>query len=193
MPLRRIAFAVAALACAWGAEAQLSKPESVVYDASKGRYLVSNVDGRNIVSCTEATTCGSGTVFASGLTGPKGLAIVGDTLYTADQPAVKGFSLATGAKVLDVTIVGSSFLNDVASDAAGNLYISDIDTGKIHAIAPGATTATTLASGLSRPNGLLYDQAGNRLITASYQTNGDISGVDLGTGAVTRILSLIHI
>ena len=69
------------------------------------------------------------------LNAPKGMAIVGDTLWVADIDAVRGFNRKSGALVANIAVPGAKFLNDVTAGPDG-LYITD--TG-IHIGAGGMT------------------------------------------------------
>ena len=75
----------------------LNNPESVVYDVSQNRYLVSNIGSGNIVHINED---GSQEYFVEGENCRLGLHIVGDILFSAcREVGVKGFNLQNGELV----------------------------------------------------------------------------------------------
>ncbi len=163
----------------------MSTPESVRYDPELDRYYISNIvgnpsvkDGQGFIAMVRADTVSpvrrlvvSGRNGAT-LNAPKGLAIIGDTLWVADIDVVRGFNRQTGAPVatIDLSSQGATFLNDVAIGPNGALYITD--TG-IRFDATGAMThpgenrifkivgrtAAQVASGdaFASPNGITWD------------------------------------
>lgn len=159
----------------------LNQPESVVFDTTVYRYLVSNTGDGKIIQYTNATTQ---SVFNSDQVSIRGLHIMGDTLYAACNEGVVGFDLATGVKVLTVSINEPKYLNDITSDNDKNLYVSNSDAGKIYKVDPVALTYSTLASGLTSPNGLFYDQLKSKLLVAQWGSNALIYNVRLPDGAV---------
>src|SRR5256886_12948793 len=58
---------------------------------------------------------------------PKGLALLGDTLWVADIDVVRAFDARTGAPRDSVSLatLGAVFLNDIAIAQTGALYITD--------------------------------------------------------------------
>ena len=108
----------------------LVSPESVAQDA-KGDIYVSeigefNKDGDGKI--TRISIDGQLSTFASGMDDPKGLTFIGKSLYVTDKNRV--LKVEPDGKW---TVFGSTmafpqtpvFLNDITSDDAGNLYVSD--------------------------------------------------------------------
>ena len=108
----------------------LVSPESVAQDA-KGDIYVSeigefNKDGDGKI--TRISIDGKLSTFASGMDDPKGLTFIGKSLYVTDKNRV--LKVESDGKW---TVFGSTmafpqtpvFLNDITSDDAGNLYVSD--------------------------------------------------------------------
>ena len=67
---------------------------------------------------------------------PRGMYIVGDTLWVADADAVRGFNKRTGEKVanVDFSAFDRGFLNDVAADATGTVYVTDTGRNKLYKV-----------------------------------------------------------
>lgn len=167
-------------------DAGLQTPESVLHDPTTDLYLVSNIngvpsekDGNGFISRLSA----DGKVamlrwIAGGRNGvtmhaPKGMAIVGDTLFVADIDCVRKFNRTSGAPAGEICIDGASFLNDVAAGPDGTVYVSDtgvtIDasgvtpTGSdaVHRIGSDGTAAVVVkGADLQRPNGLFWTRSG---------------------------------
>lgn len=108
----------------------LISPESVVQDA-KGDIYVSeigefNKDGDGKI--TRISIDGKLSTFASGMDDPKGLTFIGKSLYVTDKNRVLKVELNGKWTVFGSTMAFPQtpvFLNDITSDDAGNLYVSD--------------------------------------------------------------------
>jgi sugar lactone lactonase YvrE len=107
-----------------------SSPESVVQDA-KGDIYVSeigefNKDGDGKI--TRISIDGKLSTFASGMDDPKGLTFIGKSLYVTDKNRVLKVESNGKWMVFGSTMAFPQtpiFLNDITSDEAGNLYVSD--------------------------------------------------------------------
>ncbi len=105
-------------------------PESVVQDA-KGDIYVSeigefNKDGDGKI--TRISIDGKLSTFASGMDDPKGLTFIGKSLYVTDKNRVLKVEPNGKWMVFGSTMAFPQtpiFLNDITSDEAGNLYVSD--------------------------------------------------------------------
>ena len=115
----------------------LQTPESVLYDADQDVYFISNINGNptavddnGYISRVNAETLQGDMKWIDGakqdvtLNAPKGMAIIGDTLYVCDLTVVRKFDRKTGAAIGEVAIPGSTFMNDAASDGK-SVYASD--------------------------------------------------------------------
>jgi outer membrane protein assembly factor BamB len=151
----------------------LSVPESFIVDYSTGRYFISNVNG----GPTEKNGAGfitrlnpDGSVaelkFIEGgknkvtLNAPKGLLLLGENLYASDIDHVRGFNKSTGRPTADfnLTSLAPQFLNDLAADSQGRIYVTDMGTDRIFRIDPASGKANVFAEGaeLGSPNGLVF-------------------------------------
>lgn len=162
-------------------------PESVLHDTNTDIYLVSNiggdpfeVDGNGFISQVKP----NGDVLdlkwidgaAEGVTlnSPKGMAIVGGTLYVADMDIVRLFDAVSGAPLGEVAVPGATFLNDVVAAPQGGVFITDSGfnpgfegsgTDAIYHITPEGDPETVLASTeLTNPNGITVLSNGNLLV-----------------------------
>lgn len=117
---------------------ELQTPESVYYDEGRDIYLISNINGKpseadhngyiQMVSpdgTTPASKWLDGTKPGVKLDAPKGSAISGDVFYVADITVVRRFDAKSGKQMPDVKIPGSTFLNDITTDGAGGVFVSD--------------------------------------------------------------------
>jgi sugar lactone lactonase YvrE len=162
-------------------------PESVLYDDVEDVYLVSNINGNppdmddnGFISRVDPDgklrelKWIDGTTPEVKLSAPKGMALLGDTLYVADINAVRMFDRKTGAPKGDVAIKGATFLNDMTT-AGDSVYVSDSGftrhftpskTDAIHKIDASGKSSPLLADPeLGRPNGLAPAEDGLWVVT----------------------------
>ncbi|HET8770822.1 MAG TPA: hypothetical protein VFM71_07560 [Gemmatimonadaceae bacterium] len=148
----------------------LSGPEAVRYDSIADVWFVANFNGESAGDANGfiSRVLADGTIdslrFMVGselapLHGPRGMYIVGDTLWAADAEGVHGFDRTTGAHLVfhDFTSLEPSFLNDIALGADGALYVTDTGRGRIYRIANGEVTVAIEGGGLVTPNGITPD------------------------------------
>jgi sugar lactone lactonase YvrE len=171
-----------------------STPESVLWDAATGVWFVSNIngnpadhDGNGFISRVTGAGVIDSLHFVAGgrngvtLNGPKGMALVGDTLWVADIDAVRGFDRNTGAAVATVEFGSRArFLNDVVAASDGTLYITDTGVafdakgvshpGPDRIFAVKGRTVSVAAEGgwLSGPNGIAWDAGAGRYLVVPF-------------------------
>ena len=158
-----------------------NQPESVTYDSERGYYLVSNKGNGEIIKLAGEEQ----SVWNSDQQSIRGLHILGDKLYAASNEGLIGFDLATGEKVSSITLNGQAFLNDIASDSNGYLYISDTGGGKIFKVNPTTSTQSVFATGLPQPNGILFEEDQNRLLVCNWGSTGIVNSVSLADSTVS--------
>jgi len=161
----------------------LKTPESVV-QAKNGKIYVSEInefgkDGDGQITVIEN---GKPRVFAIGLDDPKGLAIIGDTLYVADKTKIMKIDIEGNVQTFvpaSAFPVTPLFLNDLEADPKGNLYVSDsgdlFGTGKggaIYKITPQGEVELLINdlqdARVKAPNGLLADDTSTVLIYVDF-------------------------
>ena len=183
-------------------------PESVLWDSTLDVYFVSNIngnpaakDGNGFISVVDPAGTMRDSVFIKGLNAPKGMAVVGDTLWVTDIDVIRGFNARTEAPVATVTIPGAVFLNDITAAPDGSLYITDtairfgaqgpehVGHDRIYRVAPDRKVSVALESdSLGRPNGITWDRANDRFIVVPFGTGKlfgwkpDQAPTTLGTG-----------
>jgi DNA-binding beta-propeller fold protein YncE len=179
----------------WRTDTVLLTPESVVYDKTRDVLFVSDMnmeprvkDGNGFISKLGTDGKIIELRWVEGLSSPKGLAVVGDTLYAADIDALFVIDINNGRIVRTVTIEGIKMLIDVTAAPDGSLYVVDSDANKLYHYSNGKMTEW-LTEGINGPNGLLFD--GNRLLLASMGSN-DFSTIDLSTKTVTMVTDSIN-
>jgi sugar lactone lactonase YvrE len=168
----------------------LESPNSFVGDPLGKEYFISNVNGEpeardNNGFITKLDTEGKVTSlkFIQGgvadvlLHAPKGLALVGQTLYIADLDQLKGFDKTTGKLLVTVSFPAASShagvsLTDVAAGPEGLLYASDQAANTIYRIDPAAGHRVTLLihdDRLAGPAGVAVHPRTHHVIAVSWE------------------------
>ena len=167
----------------WFVRTGFVAPEAVRYDPDQDVYFVANwgtgsasaTDNNGYISRMKPDGQIENLRWIAGgsnrvvLHAPRGMYIVGDTLWVADADAVRGFDRRTGEKLanVDFSALDRGFLNDVAADASGNLYITDTGKNKLYKVT-GGPTLVVADSALGSPNGITWDAANNRFIIVPF-------------------------
>jgi DNA-binding beta-propeller fold protein YncE len=164
--------------------AQLGNPESIVYHPVSNRYLISNTGSGTIAVMDSAKQIST---WASGLTNPAGITVVGDTLFCCSLHEVRSYDILTAQLLKTYPVAGAGYLNDITSDGI-NLYVSDSRLSSILRINIRAGDVDTLAgAGVNRVNGVFYDAAKNRLIACSMAQKAPIWQISLPDGKVSTL------
>jgi DNA-binding beta-propeller fold protein YncE len=156
----------------------LKTPESALPVPAEGFAYVSNVagkptdkDGNGFIS---KVSLADGKIialeWAKGMDAPKGMALAGGKLYTSDIDKLVEIDPATGKVITKYDAPGATFLNDVAADAQGNVYVSDSNTSTIWRLSGGKLEKWIDDKALKFPNGLHV--AGDKLIVAAWGPPG---------------------
>jgi len=171
-------------------------PESVVQDA-KGDIYVSeigefNKDGDGKI--TRISIDGKLSTFASGMDDPKGLTFIGKSLYVTDKNRVLKVEPNGKWAVFGSTMAFPQtpvFLNDITSDEAGNLYVSDSGNlksgGAIFKIAQDKKITLVLNENtpeILAPNGLWIIK--NNLYEVDF-SSGILYKINLKTKSISKV------
>jgi DNA-binding beta-propeller fold protein YncE len=185
-------FRASGLTDLWKTAKRFAVPESVAYDPAKQMLYVSNYDpytpsgpeGLQTISKI-GLQGGEPQVLARGLRNPTGLVVFKDRLFAVESNGVAEIDIATGAIARRISVPGASFLNDIAVDGEGTLYVSDPSQGAIHRISGGKVEVWLQGPDVRRPNGVCL--SGNNLVWAN---NGDgrLKAADLNSKQI-RVLA----
>jgi glucose/arabinose dehydrogenase len=169
----------------------LARPESARWDPDQRVWFISNINGaqekdnNGYISRVSADGRMQRARYIAGGTGgvvlhaPKGLAIVGDTLWVTDLDVVRGFHRRSGAPVatVDLAALGALFLNDITVGPDGSLYVTDTGvrldsagtrqhTGpdRVYRILGRSPSVALEGDVLGEPNGITYDPERRRFL-----------------------------
>jgi hypothetical protein len=164
---------------------QYSNPESVVYDSTAKRYLISNTTTGVIMQRTLSGTVAN---FVSGASSCRGMAIYNNAVYVACGTIVRGYDLTTGNSIMNVTVSGSQFLNGMDVDASGMLYISDFNGRRIYKLNTVTQTYWIYVSATTtQPNGICVDAPRNRVLFCNWGGNAPVKSINLADSSVTTV------
>ena len=191
----------------WETSNDLKNPESVAFSPKQNVLFVSNINGNptqkdqnGFISKVSPT---NGSIielnWVSGLNAPKGMAISnnGNKLYVSDINDLVEIDIDSGKIIKRYNAPASAFLNDLASDNQGNIYVSDTITNTIYKLdakdigvnGTSSLQAWLQSPQLNGPNGLHVDNTKDRLIVASLgnmsKPGAGIEVVDLKSKTVT--------
>ncbi len=175
---------------AWEIPEQLRSPESVAYDSKRNVLYVSNFrnDGHEFLSKIGMDGEILDLEWVVGLDRPTGVRIHNDKLYVVDRAGVAEIDIDAGKIVRRFPIAEPGFLNDLAFDDAGALYVTDSRKGSVYRIANDGTMEVWLSEGsLPGVNGILA--VGSRLLVG-VSGEASIKSVDLATKAMTTVVTL---
>jgi hypothetical protein len=177
--------------------ANLPSPEAAVVDTAAGLLIVAG---------SEPTATGSrgvimrldmdgtlrdprwivGGVKTAILRTPRGMAIVGDTLWVVDGTVLRGFSRRTGTPIVTIPMgsMGAVALTDVAVGGEGVLYVADAATtysargvaqrkgsGRIFRVSERKPSVALEHARLVQPTALSWDPIMSRLLIAAAGTD----------------------
>jgi len=175
---------------AWRTPAGLAMPESAVYDVKRCVVYVSNF-GRALPPGSQTLTrmTPDGTItdqeWVKGLMYPTGMLLDGDTLYVVERRALAVVDVTTGQVRERLAIPGGVFLNDIARDAGGNLYVSDSQKHVIWRHDGKEASVWLEDNDIRNPNGLLIHD-GKLLVGCGGDSS--LKTVDMTAKAVTALV-----
>jgi DNA-binding beta-propeller fold protein YncE len=182
----------------WEASGELKVPESVFYDDLNQVIYVSSMgeDGKdNSGFLSKLSTDGKiiSLKWITDLQKPKGIGVIGNLLYVTEINHVAEIDIKAGKITRKIEISGAKFLNDIATDAQGNVYVSDSQDGAIYLIRQGKAELLSKSDQLEGINGLYVSEgvllAGlkNKVVKINLQTK-EISDYILNTGGIDGLV-----
>ena len=149
----------------WSTALVFKVPESVFFDPEAGCFYVSNINGgpaqKNGVGFISKVDLNGQILdleWVTGLNAPKGMGVYGEKLYVTDIDRIAVIDKKHGTILTFHSVPEAKFLNDIAVDPKGTVYISDSSANTIYALEGGKIT-TVLSGGryLKGPNGLFWE------------------------------------
>jgi hypothetical protein len=154
----------------WETPDLLTTCESVCYDPTGHLLFASCIngnptdkDGNGFISKLSQTGEIITLKWIEGLNAPKGMGIFMKKLFVTDIDQIVEIDLEKSVIIKQYPVEGAKFLNDITIDPSGNVYVSDMATGKIHRLTKGVLETWLENENITGPNGLFYE-AGEILI-----------------------------
>ncbi|MDQ3019214.1 MAG: T9SS type A sorting domain-containing protein [Bacteroidota bacterium] len=166
---------------------QYNSPESITYDSTSKRYLISNTASQKIV---QRDINGVITDFVTVGGGIHGVTVYNNKVYVCNGTRIKGYDLTNAAEIINVTITGSSFLNDLAIDNTGMMYISDFSGRRIYKLNTNTQEFWIFVPNTtSTPNGVYVDAARNRLLICCWGGSAPVRSVNFSDSVITTLVT----
>ena len=158
----------------WESDTLLQTPESVLIDEERGSLYVSNVnlnpwekDGNGFISKMDMQGNITELKWIEGLNAPKGMGILGNSLFIADIDELVEASIETGEIINRTAFEGEPQLNDITVGQDGIVYVSGSNSQKIYAVENGNVTVYFEGDEGERFNGLFWEKDRMLLITSA--------------------------
>lgn len=176
----------------WATPQSLRVPESVLYDPVREILYISNINGsplekngKGFISRIALSGAILDLEWVAGLNAPKGSGIWQGKLYVTDIDELVEIDIETGKILNKFPAAGAGFLNDIAVDPSGNIFISDMSeqNSVIYKFSNGSLEVWLKDPQISQPNGL-FVEAGKLLVST---WDGYLKTVDLQTKAIATL------
>ncbi len=150
----------------WEKDSLAYNPESIVFDKSRACCYVSNFgenpgNGMSYSKDYISKFNLKGEILeqkmVDNVTAPTGLCIHNDLLYIVERFGIIEFDLRQNKVVKRYRIEGPGFLNDIAADNNGNLYVTVSDTNIIYRIKDSIVEKWIESDEFMNPNGIISD------------------------------------
>ncbi len=168
----------------WKSDTLLRVPESVLFDATRNKLYVANIDGspwekdgKGSIGVLSTDGKIEKVEWVTGLDAPKGMGLHKNNLYVADVSRVVVIDVTSGKITDKIEIEGTKNLNDVTVSKSGQVYISDSGSGKVYTINNGKGELYFESPELKGTNGVLAIADGLYLLDFSNGQNWKL-GVD---------------
>ncbi|MFW5832008.1 MAG: hypothetical protein ACOCVA_07130 [Prolixibacteraceae bacterium] len=158
----------------WESDTVLRTPESVLIDRERNILYVSNVnlnpwekDGNGFISKMDMQGNITELKWIEGLNGPKGMGLLGNSLFIADIDALVEANVETGEIINKLEFEGEPQLNDITVGQDGVVYVSGSNSQKIYAVENGNVDVYLEGKEGERFNGLYWEKDRMLLITSA--------------------------
>ncbi len=149
---------------AWSTSKDLKVPESVMYDKANQILYVANINGKpteknNMGFISKVTLDGKVDTlkWIGGMNAPKGMGIKDNMLYVTDIDRIHAIDKNKGHIIKTYDVSDAKFLNDIAIDTKGNVYITDMVTKRVLILKNKKVNTWIDLNDYAKPNGLLME------------------------------------
>lgn len=151
----------------WETKRDFLVPESVLYHKADKTLYVSNINGmptekngKGFISRLSLDGRILKLKWAEGLNAPKGAAIYANRFFVSDIDRLVEIDMKTGKICHTYPAQGARFLNDVAVDDQGRVYVTDMDekNSAIYRLSGGKMDIWLKGPDIRNPNGLHMEE-----------------------------------
>lgn len=180
----------------WQSEPVFKIPESIIYDLKTKLLFVSNIDGkptdkdgRGFISKVALDGKIVNLEWITGLNAPKGSAIFRGQLFVSDIDHLVEISIGSSKIIKRHPASDAVFLNDVAADEAGNIYVSDMaeENSAIYRLSKNKLEKWLVDKEISSPNGLYYEKG---FLYFGNSGDGKIKKVELASKKISTVANI---
>ncbi len=178
----------------WATDTLLTTSESVIYDETNDVLYVSCINGappdaRDEDGFIAKVSPADGSIielqWVTSMDAPKGLGLIGSTLYVTDIDDIVAIDVTTGEITQKINVPDAVFLNDITTDDEGNVYFTDSGANRIHKLsADGELSLWIEDAEIGGPNGLLDD--GDQMMMVAFG-KGIFNTIDYASGTITQV------
>jgi len=173
----------------WDLSHELSYPETVLYDKDRDVLYISNYlsDGIQFISKVKLNGEIENREWIKGLIQPTGMAIHKDKLFVVERANLVEIDIKSGQIVQKHAAPAPGFLNDIAVDSEGNIYITDGRKGQILKFSSGQFSTWKSGEELIQVNGLHYSHG---KLYVGFSSDASLRSIDLSSGEIKTIAKL---
>ena len=173
----------------WELPHKFSWPETVLYDKNRGVLYVSNFysDGAQFISRVKLDGEIEDYEWIKGLARPTGMAIYQDKLYVVERTNLVEIGIPSGQILNKHAVPAPGFLNDIAVDGEGHIYISDGQKSQILKFSGGQFSTWRSGAELAQINGLHYSAG---ILYAGFSSDASLRSIDLKSGEIRTVVKL---
>ncbi len=171
---------------AWEISGKVAAPESVIYDPGRQiLYVTGYRDGSVAKVCLDGQLQPN---WVTGLNAPTGIRLsASDRLFVVERPGLSEIDPSSGEITARYPVPDAGFLNDLAFDEKGAIYVTDTLKDCVFRVAEAKPEVWIQGEAFAGPNGILVEDG--RLLVG-VTSDGTIKTVDLETKQVDTLVTL---
>jgi DNA-binding beta-propeller fold protein YncE len=177
----------------WQTDSVFRHPESIVYDAEKSCFYVSNMDKNtpneelysDVISKVSKNGKKIHVEWMKGLSSPSGMVLKNDTLYVVERNGIALVDMKSRKIIKRIPIETKGFLNDITIDSKNRIFVTETETiGVIYIIENDTSQVWYKGQDIGKINGILADV--NDLILG-VNFDGYLKKINISTKEISNL------
>lgn len=177
----------------WHTDSVFRHPESIVYDAEKSCFYVSNMDKNtpneelysDVISKVSKNGKKIHVEWMKGLSSPSGMVLKNDTLYVVERNGIALVDMKSRKIIKRIPIETKGFLNDITIDSKNRIFVTETETiGVIYIIENDTSQVWYKGQDIGKINGILADV--NDLILG-VNFDGYLKKINISTKEISNL------